>query len=234
MNTTISTDTRDKPVIELINVSKTFGEVKSLSQVDFKVYPSEIVGLLGDNGAGKSTLVKTVMGFHVPDKGGEIYFKGDEINDWSVSRARSLGIETVYQERALCEKQSIWRNMFIGRELRNSLGLLDVKKMRSESEKLMKEHMRFTSTAVHPDNTVDVNQSGAGAHYMDITLGTGSYAHDVDISQTGTGNHAGRVNLDGYATDFDLTQQGSTSQTYDLDMTCGTANGCAVSTTQGN
>ena len=62
MNTTISKDTRDKPVIELINVSKTFGEVKSLSQVDFKVYPSEIVGLLGDNGAGKSTLVKTVMG----------------------------------------------------------------------------------------------------------------------------------------------------------------------------
>ena len=52
MNTTISKDTRDKPVIELINVSKTFGEVKSLSQVDFKVYPSEIVGLLGDIGAG--------------------------------------------------------------------------------------------------------------------------------------------------------------------------------------
>ena len=76
MNTTISKDTRDKPVIELINVSKTFGEVKSLSQVDFKIYPSEIVGLLGDNGAGKSTLVKTVMGFHVPDKCGEIYFKG--------------------------------------------------------------------------------------------------------------------------------------------------------------
>mgnify|MGYP005725743547 FL=1 len=50
MNTTISKDTSDKPVIELINVSKTFGEVKSLSQVDFKVYPSEIVGLLGDNG----------------------------------------------------------------------------------------------------------------------------------------------------------------------------------------
>ena len=75
MNTTILKDTRDKPVIELINVSKTFGEVKSLSQVDFKVYPSEIVGLLGDNGAGKSTLVKTVMGFHVPDKGGKYILK---------------------------------------------------------------------------------------------------------------------------------------------------------------
>ena len=84
------------------------------------------------------------------------------------------------------------------------------------------------------NNTVDVNQSGDGSHYMDIKLGTGSYAHDVDISQTGDGNHAGRVDLDGYATDFDLLQQGSTSQSYSLDMTCGTANGCAVSTTQGN
>ena len=84
------------------------------------------------------------------------------------------------------------------------------------------------------NNTVDVNQSGDGSHYMDIKLGTGSYAHDVDISQTGDGNHSGRVDLDGYATDFDLLQQGSTNQSYSLDMTCGTANGCAVSTTQGN
>ena len=64
------------PVIELRNVSKTFGEVRSLSGVDFTVYAGEIVGLLGDNGAGKSTLVKTVMGFHRPDPGGEIFFKG--------------------------------------------------------------------------------------------------------------------------------------------------------------
>src|SRR5579862_4554059 len=92
------------PVIELRNVSKTFGEVRSLTNVNFKVMPSEIVGLLGDNGAGKSTLVKSVMGFHRPDPGGEIYFKGQRIDDWSVARARALGIETVYQERALCEK----------------------------------------------------------------------------------------------------------------------------------
>ena len=119
------------PVIELRNVSKTFGEVRSLSEINFVVYPGEIVGLLGDNGAGKSTLVKTVMGFHKPDPGGEIYFKGDLISDWSVARARSLGIETVYQERALCEKQPIWRNKW---------GLLDVRKMREESARLMREH----------------------------------------------------------------------------------------------
>ncbi|MDE2018674.1 MAG: ATP-binding cassette domain-containing protein, partial [Hyphomicrobiales bacterium] len=65
------------PVIELRGVSKTFGEVRSLSGVDFEVRRGEIVGLLGDNGAGKSTLVKTVMGFHRPDPGGEIRFMGE-------------------------------------------------------------------------------------------------------------------------------------------------------------
>ena len=90
------------PVIQLKNVSKTFGEVRSLSGVDLEIYPGEIVGLLGDNGAGKSTLVKTIMGFHKPDEGGEIWFKGEKITEWSVEKARSLGIETIYQERALC------------------------------------------------------------------------------------------------------------------------------------
>ena len=118
------------------------------------------MGLLGDNGAGKSTLVKTVMGFHQPDPGGEIYFHGERIHDWSVARARGLGIETVYQERALCEKQPIWRNMFMGRELRGRFGLLDVKRMRSEAARLMKEHMGFTSSAVHPDNVVATMSGG--------------------------------------------------------------------------
>ena len=148
------------PVIELVGVSKTFGEVKSLSEVNFKVFPGEIVGLLGDNGAGKSTLVKTVMGFHVPDPGGKVFFKGKQINDWSVSKARELGIETVYQERALCEKQSIWRNMFMGRELRSRSGLLDVPRMREEAAHLMKEHMKFTSAAIHPENTVATMSGG--------------------------------------------------------------------------
>jgi len=142
------------PVIELRNVSKTFGEVKSLQDINFHLNPGEIVGLLGDNGAGKSTLIKTIMGFHAPDTGGEIYFKGERLSDWSVAKAREIGIETVYQERALCEQQSIWRNMFMGRERRNKLGLLDVAGMRKEAARLMTEHMGFTSSAVHPDNTV--------------------------------------------------------------------------------
>ena len=148
------------PVIELRNVSKTFGEVRSLAGVDFVVHPGEIVGLLGDNGAGKSTLVKIVMGYYRPDPGGEIHFEGKHIHDWSVARARALGIETVYQERALCEKQPIWRNMFMGREPTNRWGLLDVKRMRSEAARLMSEHMGFTSAAVHPDNVVATMSGG--------------------------------------------------------------------------
>ena len=150
----------EPPVIELKNVSKTFGEVRSLADVNFRVNRREIVGLLGDNGAGKSTLIKVVMGFHTPDPGGEIYFHGHRVDDWSVARARSLGIETVYQERALCEKQPIWRNMFMGRELRTRLGLLDVEGMKAECARLMSEHMGFTSAAVHPNNVVATMSGG--------------------------------------------------------------------------
>jgi simple sugar transport system ATP-binding protein len=160
--------TGKSPVIQLKNVSKTFGEVRSLSGVDLEIYPGEIVGLLGDNGAGKSTLVKTIMGFHKPDEGGEIWFKGEKITEWSVEKARSLGIETIYQERALCELQPIWRNMFMGREIRNKFGKLDVAKMRSEATQLMSEHMGFTSTAVHPDNTV-LTMSGGEKQGVAIT-----------------------------------------------------------------
>jgi simple sugar transport system ATP-binding protein len=156
------------PVIELRGVSKTFGEVRSLAEVNFAVYGSEIVGLLGDNGAGKSTLVKTIMGYHAPDAGGEIFFHGKRIDDWSVRRARSLGIETVYQERALCEKQPIWRNLFMGREPRTRWGLLDVKRMRREAARLMSEHMGFTSAAVHPDNVV-MTMSGGEKQGIAIT-----------------------------------------------------------------
>ena len=160
MAQTASPGAEAPPVMELRNVSKTFGEVRSLAGVDFQVNPREIVGLLGDNGAGKSTLIKVVMGYYAPDSGGEIYFHGRRVDSWSVAKARGLGIETVYQERALCEKQPIWRNMFMGRELRNRLGLLDVAAMRNECSRLMSEHMGFTSAAVHPDNVVATMSGG--------------------------------------------------------------------------
>jgi len=152
------------PVIQLKNVSKTFGEVRSLSGVDLEIYPGEIVGLLGDNGAGKSTLVKTIMGFHKPDEGGEIWFKGEKITDWSVAKARDLGIETIYQERALCELQPIWRNMFMGREIKTKFGGLDVKKneKRSNSPDVRTYGFYFYGSAPRQCSLDDVRRGKAG------------------------------------------------------------------------
>lgn len=139
--------------LELRNVSKSFGEVQSLRNVDFNVGFNEIVGLLGDNGAGKSTLIKIVTGYYQPDEG-ELYFNGEKVTRLSVQKARKLGVETVYQERALADLQTLWRNIFLGRELTNSFGLLDIKKMKEETIRLMVESMGFTSTAVSPDSII--------------------------------------------------------------------------------
>jgi simple sugar transport system ATP-binding protein len=148
-------------ILELRNISKTFGEVQALRRVDFAVARSEVVGLLGDNGAGKSTLIKIVTGYHHPDSdGGEIYFKGQKIEGLTVSEARELGIETVYQERALADLQTLWRNIFMGRELTTTLGFIDVKKMKKETEKLMVGSMGFTSAAVAPDSVVRTFSGG--------------------------------------------------------------------------
>ncbi len=147
-------------VLELRAVSKTFGEVVALHHVDFVVKENEIVGLLGDNGAGKSTLVKIITGYHQPDPGGELYWQGCRIDRLSVARARELGIEVVYQERALADKQALWRNIFMGREISDRFGALRVKTMREETQKLMSTTMGFTSAAVTPDSYVRTFSGG--------------------------------------------------------------------------
>jgi len=142
------------------NISKSFGEVKSLIDVNFVVNPGEVVGLVGDNGAGKSTLIKIITGYHRPDPGGTIYWKDSKVGHLSVEKARKLGVETVYQERALADLQTIWRNIFMGREITKKNGLLDIKTMKAETEMLMKTVMGFTSSAVTPDNEVRTMSGG--------------------------------------------------------------------------
>jgi simple sugar transport system ATP-binding protein len=139
--------------LELRNVSKTFGEVQALENINFQLGHNEILGLLGDNGAGKSTLIKILTGFYQPTSG-EIYFNGKKVDNLTVPKARELGVETVYQERALAEFQTLWRNIFLGRELCNSLGFLDIQRMRDETHRLMTQSMGFTSLAVSPDSRV--------------------------------------------------------------------------------
>jgi simple sugar transport system ATP-binding protein len=151
-------DTSD--LLTLSRISKTFGEVTALRDVDFHVGKNEIVGLLGDNGAGKSTLIKIITGYHHPDPGGEIFFKGKRIDHLSVAKARDLGIETVYQEKALADKQALWRNIFMGREMTTALGVLKIRRMREETRRLMVETMGFTSAAIVPDTLVRTLSGG--------------------------------------------------------------------------
>lgn len=146
-------------ILEMKNISKRFGEVQALHNVNFAVGRGEVVGLVGDNGAGKSTLIKIATGYHHPDSG-EIYFNGKKVEKLTVAEARRLGIETVYQERALADLQTLWRNIFMGRELTTSVGLLDVKNMHQETEKLMVKSMGFTSAAVAPDSVVRTFSGG--------------------------------------------------------------------------
>jgi simple sugar transport system ATP-binding protein len=145
--------------LELRNVSKSFGEVQALEDVNFQLGQNEVVGLLGDNGAGKSTLIKILTGYYQPTSG-EIRFNGQKVDHLTVPKARQLGVETVYQERALAELQTLWRNIFLGRELKNKWGLLDVQRMKAETYRLMNQSMGFTSSAVDPNSRVGTFSGG--------------------------------------------------------------------------
>jgi D-xylose transport system ATP-binding protein len=106
-----------EPRLKLRGITKNFGAVRALSDVDFEVYPSEVVGLVGDNGAGKSTLIKTIAGVYIPDEGG-IFMDGQPIKITSPVSATRLGIETVYQDLALCDNLDVVANLYLGREKR--------------------------------------------------------------------------------------------------------------------
>src|SRR5258708_5553562 len=130
-------------LIELKNVTKSYGRVFAVGGIDLHVDRGEVVGLLGDNGAGKSTLIKILAGAIQPTSG-EILVRGMPVTHWDAARSRDAGIETVFQDRALAVQQSIVRNIFMGREITTWLGFLDMKKQRQESERLMRE-IGFTS-----------------------------------------------------------------------------------------
>jgi simple sugar transport system ATP-binding protein len=139
--------------VELRGISKSFAGVGVLDDVSLRLNAGEVLGLVGDNGAGKSTLIKIITGVHQPDSG-TILFGGREVRGLTVDAARALGVETVYQERALADQLSLWRNVFMGRPSSRRLGFLDVGKMRRLTAELMGESMGFTSTTLTPDTHV--------------------------------------------------------------------------------
>jgi D-xylose transport system ATP-binding protein len=116
----------DGPLLALEGVSKRFGPVQALEDVDFDVRPGEVVALVGDNGAGKSTLVKAISGIHRIDDG-RLLFQGNPVSITTPSDAVALGIATVYQDLALCDNLDVVANLFLGHELVSSgVGALTV------------------------------------------------------------------------------------------------------------
>src|SRR5262245_41670342 len=110
------TDARDgTPVLEMRGISKRFGAVQALTDVNLEVHAGEVVGLVGDNGAGKSTLIKCIAGINIIDAG-EIRFEGNPVHITGPKDASALGIETVYQDLALCDNLDVVANLYLGRE----------------------------------------------------------------------------------------------------------------------
>ncbi len=166
-----SADGRNRALLSLRGVERSFGKVQVLHDIDLDIGSNEIVALVGDNGAGKSTLIKVITGVHRPTSG-EVWFKGERRTEHSVKRSRELGIETVYQERALADQQTLWRNMFAGRELVNRFGFIDVAAQKRSTSELLRGQIGFTSRAITVDSEV---KSLSGGEKQGIAIGRALY-----------------------------------------------------------
>jgi D-xylose transport system ATP-binding protein len=125
------------PLLELRGISKSFGSVQALTEVDFQVLPGEVMALVGDNGAGKSTLTKCVAGIHTADSG-QILFDGQEVGIHGPKDAARLGIEVVYQDLALCDNLDVVQNMYLGREAHDALHRLNEPVMEAKTAETLK------------------------------------------------------------------------------------------------
>ncbi|MCU1633340.1 MAG: putative transporter ATP-binding protein [Micrococcaceae bacterium] len=133
------TTTTTQPIVDVQDVSLSFGNVKALQNVSLTLAPGEITAIVGDNGAGKSTLVRCISGIHRAQSG-SIRFDGEETHFRNPEDAREKGIETVHQNLALVDDLTVWQNLFLNRELTRGLGpirFLDRKAMRQEAERMV-------------------------------------------------------------------------------------------------
>ncbi len=145
-------------VLELKGISKHFGAIEALANVDFTLEPGQIVGLMGDNGAGKSTLVKIIAG-NFPPSGGEILLEGKAVHFHKPVDARAAGIEVVYQDLALCNNLTASANVFLAREKKRGFGpfrILDDRAMNARSRELFAE----LKSETRPADTVRMMSGG--------------------------------------------------------------------------
>ncbi|WP_299748915.1 ATP-binding cassette domain-containing protein [uncultured Boseongicola sp.] len=124
------------PLVEMRNFSISFGGIKAVDHVTVDLHAGEVVGLLGHNGAGKSTLIKCLSGAYQADAG-EVFINGEKVEIKNPRDARAQNIETIYQTLALADNLDAASNLFLGRELVNSMGFVDESKMEAETRKIM-------------------------------------------------------------------------------------------------
>jgi len=124
------------PLVEMRDMSISFGGIRAVDHVSVDLYPGEVVGLLGHNGAGKSTLIKMLSGAYTPETG-EIFINGEKVTITNPRDARRHNIETIYQTLALADNLDAASNLFLGRELVTPLGLVDDSAMEAETRKIM-------------------------------------------------------------------------------------------------
>jgi D-xylose transport system ATP-binding protein len=143
VDTTPTATTEAAPTLETRGVSKSFGQVDALIEVDFEVRSGEVMALVGDNGAGKSTLIKCIAGTYSLDSG-EVYFDGQRVSINGPKDAGRLGIEVVYQDLALCDNLDVVQNMYLGRETHDFLGRLKEAPMEAKTAETLKS-LRVTT-----------------------------------------------------------------------------------------
>jgi simple sugar transport system ATP-binding protein len=160
------------------NVQKNFGAVRALRDISLAIGKNEIVGLIGDNGAGKSTLIKVMTGVMAPSSG-RIFIRDEELDpaDYSVRMAHDLAIETVYQDRSLADKQPLWRNFFVGRQITNRFGFIDIKREKAIASEILLKSIGFRGVGITVDSTV---AQLSGGERQGIAIGRAMH-YDADL-----------------------------------------------------
>ena len=165
-------------IVRLEHVEKYFGAVHALRDISLSIGRNEIVGLIGDNGAGKSTLIKVMTGVLAPTSG-RIFIRDEPINpaDYSVRMAHDLSIETVYQDRSLADKQPLWRNFFVGRQITNRFGFIDIKREKAIASDILLKSIGFRGAGITVDSTV---AQLSGGERQGIAIGRAMH-YDADL-----------------------------------------------------
>jgi simple sugar transport system ATP-binding protein len=145
----------------MVNIEKYFGLVCALRNINLEIGRNEIVGLIGDNGAGKSTIVKILTGVFRPTSG-ELYIAGRKVNlrTYDVKQAHKYGIETVYQDKSLGEKQVLWRNFFVGRAITMPFGFINVRQEKKIAHEIMVNTIGFRGRGITVESKVSKLSGG--------------------------------------------------------------------------